>query len=144
MVARGSFSRRNRYAGAAKDIAIREDAPEGLRVTVLDISRELGWSPSRLRGTICRELHVRPDPNNWSDPNVWDEVQYLIHDCEWFKVYDIIEAVHASFAKSDPEGENAASFAEEINAYFVDEGIGWQLVNGKVVTRECERNLVGN
>ena len=36
MAAKDSFSRRNRYAGAAKVILIREDAPEGLRVTVLD------------------------------------------------------------------------------------------------------------
>ena len=33
MVAKGSFSRRNRYVGEAKQITIREEAPEGLRTT---------------------------------------------------------------------------------------------------------------
>ena len=46
-----SFSRRNRYAGAGKEITIREDAPEGLRFAVLETPRELGWDPSALRAT---------------------------------------------------------------------------------------------
>ena len=132
-----SFSRRNRYTDAAKGITIREDAPEGLRVTVLETSREIGWSPSRLRRTIAKVLRVRPDPNNWSEyPNVWDEVQDLIHGCEWFRVYDIIEEVYARFA--DGSDENAGRFAKEINSYFIEEGIGWQLVDGQVVTRGPE------
>ena len=129
-----SFSRRNRYAGAAKVISIREDAPEGLRVTVLDTASKLGLGPSRLRTIACQALRVRPDSNNWSEPNVWDEVQWLMHECEWFKVYDIIEALHAHIA----ENYDATSFADEINAYFVEDGIGWQLVDGQIVTRGTE------
>ena len=137
MTARDSFSRRNRYTAAAKEITIREDAPEALRVAVLETSRELGWSPSRLRSIISRVLRVRPDPSNWSEyPNVWEEVQYLIHGCEWFRVYDIIEAVYAKFAAG--ADEDAARFAEEINAYFVEEGVGWKLVDGQAVTRGPE------
>ena len=137
MTARGLFSRRNRYAGTAKEITIREDAPEALRVTVLETSREMRWSPLRLRSIISRVLRVRPDPSNWSEyPNVWNEVQDLIHGYEWFRVYDIIEAVYAKFA--DGADEDAAKFAEEINAYFVEEGVGWKLVDGKVVTRGPE------
>ena len=59
MTARVPFSRRHRYAGPAKEITIREDALEGLRVTVLDTSIALGWSPTRLRGIICPVLRVR-------------------------------------------------------------------------------------
>src|SRR5438874_2539762 len=70
-----SFSRRNRYAGAGKEITVREDAPEGLRVTVLETARELGWGPSSQRNIVCRVLRARPDPGNWSEyPNVWGEV----------------------------------------------------------------------
>ena len=129
-----SFSRRNQYAGAAKEISIREDAPEWLRETVLDATHKLGLGPSQLRTIACQALRVRPDPDNWSDyPNVWNEVQALMHECEWFKVYDIIEAIHAHFAEND-----ATSFADEINAYFVEEGIGWQLLDGQIVTRGTE------
>src|SRR5947209_6975085 len=129
MSAGETFSRRNRYAGTGKDITIREDAPEGLRFAVLETGRELGWDPSSLRNIVCRVLRVRPDPGNWSEyPNIWSEVQELVYGCDWFKVYDIIEALHAGMVENDEKrGENDAErFAAEINSYFVEEGIGWQ------------------
>ena len=43
------FSRRNRYARAAKEIMIREAAPESLRSTVLETPCDLGWLPTALR-----------------------------------------------------------------------------------------------
>lgn len=132
-----SFSRRHQYTGAAKEIVVREDAPEGLRFAVLAIARDLGLGPTPLREIICRTLRVRPNPHNWSDfPNVWDEVQDLVFGCEWFRVYDIIEALFASFAR-DRSGA-AGQFEHEINAYFREEGIGWQLVDGQIVTRGTE------
>jgi hypothetical protein len=141
MPAKESFSRRNRYTGASKEITIREDAPEGLRFAVLETARELDWSPSPLRNIICKVLRVRPDPGNWSEyPNIWGEVQDLVYSCEWFKVYDIIEALYAAMVRNDREhgGSDARKFAAEMNAYFVEEGIGWQLVDGEIVTRGTE------
>ena len=76
---------------------IREDAPETLRFTVLETPRNLGWLPTALRVVICRVLRVRPNANNWSDSNVWSEIQNLVYRCEWFKVYDIIEALYEEF-----------------------------------------------
>jgi len=136
-----SFSKRNRFAGSAKEITIREDAPEGLRYAILEAARELEWGPSSLRDIVCRVLRVRPDPGNWSEyPNVWGEVQDLVYNADWFKVYDIIEAIHAAMLRHDREHrtDEAQKFTSEINSYFVDEGIGWQLVDGQVVTRGTE------
>ena len=141
MTTRDSFSRRNQYAGTSKEITIREDAPVGLRMTVIQTANELGSRPSGLREVICRVLREPRDPNNWSErPNIWCEVQDLINGCEWFEVYDIIEALHANFEESDRGlRENcAAKFSEEINDYFVQKGVGWQLANGKVVARGDE------
>lgn len=134
------FSKRNRLT-KPKDITIREDAPESLRYFVLDTARELGWGPSALRNVICRVLRTRPDPSNWSEyPNVWGEVQDLMYGCDWFKVYDIIEALHASIAENDKNNsqENAVLFADAVNGFFVEEGIGWQLIDGQIVTRGTE------
>jgi hypothetical protein len=135
------FSKRNRYSGAPKEITIREDAPEGLRFFVLQTARDLDWAPSSLRAVLCRALRVKPDDGNWSEfPNIWDEVQRLMYGCEWFKVYDIIEAMYARFAKNDSENgqHDAAQFAGAINGFFIEEGIGWQLVDGHIVTRGTE------
>jgi hypothetical protein len=135
------FSKRNRYNAAAKDITVREDAPESLRYFVLQTSVDLGWGPSSLRSTICRVLRVPPEEGNWSEyPNIWGEIQGLVHRCDWFKVYDIIEALYSRFGKNDREhGEtDGAQFAELLNEFFIEEGIGWQLTDGQVVTRGAE------
>jgi AbiJ N-terminal domain 4 len=140
MALRQPFSKRNRLI-TPKEITIREDAPESLRYFVLDTARELGWSPSSLRGVICRVLRTRPDPGNWSEyPNVWGEVQDLIYGCEWFRVYDIIEVLYGQIAENDESRseQNAAAFAEAVNAFFLEEGIGWQLAEGQIVTRGTE------
>ena len=37
-------------------------------------------------------LLKKPDSSNWSEyPNVFQEVQWLIENCPWHKVYDIAE-----------------------------------------------------
>jgi hypothetical protein len=140
------FSKRNQYR-TPKEVTIREGAPENLRYFVLQTAKDLGWGPASLRPTVCQVLRVSPDPNNWSEyPNVNDEVNRLIAECEWFKVYDIIEALHAAMAKQDaitkktaPRFANIAlKFAEEVNDFFMEEGIAWQLVDGQVVTRGTE------
>ena len=110
-------------------------------MTVIQTADELGYLPSALREVVCRVLRERPDPNNWSErPNIWGEVQDLIFGCEWFEVYDVIEALHAKFTADDRDRRSkyASRFSEEINDYFVQKGVGWQLANGQVVARGGE------
>ena len=60
----------------------------------------------------------------------------LVHDCEWYRVYDIVEGIHASL---DAFGDGQAQvFESEVNQLFVEEGIGWQLVDGEVRLRSDE------
>lgn len=140
------FSKRNQYAGAAKEITIREDAPQNLRYFLLQIAVDLGWEPSQLRDIVCRVLRAVPQSGDWSEPNIDDEVHRLLYGCDWFKVYDIIEAVCAAMAQQDnitkktaPKyGNTAPRFAGQLNEFFIEEGIGWQLVNGQVVARGDE------
>jgi AbiJ N-terminal domain 4 len=140
------FSKRSRYR-TPKEITLREVAPENLRYFVLQTGKDLGWGPASLRPIVCRVLRVSPDPSNWTEyPNVEDEVNTLVSECEWFKVYDIIEALYAAMAKQDtitrktaPRfAHNASKFAEEVNDFFIEEGIGWQLVDGRIITRGTE------
>jgi hypothetical protein len=135
------FSKRHRYSVGPKEITIREDAPENLRYFMLETVVELGWAPSSLRDVVCRVLRTSPNPGNWSEyPNVWGEVEGLVYHCNWFKVYDIIEAIHARMVKNDgSRGQNdPPQFTEALNEFFVEEGIGWQLVDGHIGTRGTE------
>ena len=137
------FSKRHRYSGAAKEITIREDAPKNLRYFALQAAIDLEWGPSQLREVVCRVLRAVPDSSNWSEyPNIWHEVEWLVERCEWFKVYDIIEAIHNRIYKDDERyrfsTNVAARYAEAVNEFFIEEGIGWQLVEGHIVTRGTE------
>jgi hypothetical protein len=136
-----SFSQRHGYR-QRREIAVREDAPQSLRAGVLAILREMGFRYNDIREVICPVLRTFPNPNNWSEiPNVRDEVTGLIQACEWWKVYDIIEAIYASFRQSEVRDR----FTQAINNLFEEEGIGWQLVDGRILTRgsdEFEHGVV--
>jgi len=135
------FSKRNRYAGPPKEITIREDAPENLRYFILDTAHELGWTPSPMRDLLCHVLHTPPDQSNWSEyPNVDGEVQTLMYGAEWYKVYDFIEYLHSKMVNLDQRKgtTDAQQLSQQLNEFLVEEGIGWQLVNGQVVSRGTE------
>jgi hypothetical protein len=119
------FSDRHGYRGPDPEITVREDAPNDLRYAVAEIARLAGMNPKTIRGTVCRVLFVAPDQNNWSDyPNIWEEVLHLLRDCEWFKVYDIAEALWRSLEYHD---DNQRLFQDELNRFFREKGIGWEL-----------------
>jgi len=126
-----------------KEIAIREDAPPLLRHFVLQTAREeLKWSVYDIRAVICRVLRVIPNEyERGSDFYMWEEAKEWMYGCEWFQVYDVIEALYGRFERYDSEeyGRHFAErFTDEINRFFVDQGIGWQLVNGQIITRGDE------
>ena len=131
------FSDRHGYRGTEQEISVREDAPEDLRFAIPLIAQDVGMSPTAMRKAICAAVLVRPDPSNWSEyPNVWEEVNGLIEDCPWFKVYDIAEALHAALEMHFPE--HAEAFQDRLNQYFREKGIGWQMTDGKIVYRGSE------
>ena len=135
---RERFSDRHGFTASREDpeITVRNDAPQHLREAVLMIAYDCELSPSPVRDIICRVLRARPDRGNWSEyPNIAGEVEYLIDDCEWFEVYDIIEEIYRFISRRE---ESPASFSKEINKYFLKNGIGWQLVGGELQIRGSE------
>ena len=91
-------------------------------------------TPTPMRHVVCRVLRVRPDPDNWTEhPNVSDEVNDLISECPWFRVYDIAEALHAALAPRFPD--RAEAFEDQLNDVFIEKGIGWQMTGGEIVYR---------
>lgn len=129
------FSKRNGYTVAEKPITVREDAPAGLRDFVIQTIYALKkYEPSFLRNVICRVLRISPDRNNWSEyPNIAGEVEALMHECEWYYVYDIIEAFWDSIGQ-----ESREEFTNELNDYFKFNGIGWKVEFGLIETRGDE------
>ena len=139
MPPKSPFSERHGFS-RPKDITIREDAPEHLRYCVRQTAIDCGLGARTLRTVLCRLLRVAPDEENKYDREILAEVRELMNACPWSKVYDIIEELHAGLARSDQiTGEDwASAFADQINWFFVDEGFGWQLEKGEIVTRGTE------
>lgn len=137
---REPFSKRNGYANMQEaQITVREDAPDDLRGYIPQLTYECGISPSTLRDIVCRALRKQPDSNNWSEyPNIANEVDYLLRDCKWFKVYDIIERILDNLGNHNYRAENFEHFQNELNEYFVENGIGWQVVEGQIQMRGPE------
>lgn len=118
------FSDRHGYSARVPEITIREEASDDLRYAVMQIAKAAGIGSKDIRNVVCRVLFVAPDQNNWSDRNIEDEVLGLLYQCEWFKVYDIAEALWRSL---EYEEENQQIFQSELNRFFREKGIGWEL-----------------
>lgn len=132
-----SFSDRYGYQAPERDISIREDAPPQLRGAIVALATRAGMHYSTLRAIVCETLLALPDPNNWSEvPNIRDEVIWRLDDCEWFKVYDIAEAIYAHLSNYISISDDLSSqFSDGLNQFLREQGIGWEMENGKVQYR---------
>lgn len=134
------FSDRQGYRPSAAQITVREDAPSELRGAIPLIAEDAGMSPSSMRRVICGVLLVPPDRGNWSEyPNIRHEVDWLIEHAPWYKVYDVAEALYANLAAPGARNSPPADeFERRLNGFLVENGIGWELRNGRITRRGSE------
>lgn len=129
-----TFSDRHNHQPADADITIREDAPEAFRYAVLQFAVDNDMGPHSLRDIACSILFIAPNRKNWSAyPNVWDEVQRLLGDAPWYRVYDIAEAIYRRLRP-----DLAEKYANGLNRYFRQAGIGWQMTPEGIMYRGDE------
>ncbi len=130
-----TFSRRQGFHSLnEKEITVREDAPAGLRGFIRMAFYNLKKKPSELRAITTRVLKIPPDRNNWSEyPNIDYEVEEHLGSCDWYHVYDIVETIIQNL-----NADQSATFAQEVNEYFISNGIGWKIVDGLIQTRGDE------
>lgn len=128
-----TFSTRYGLSRPDAEITIRQDAPSEMRDALARIAYHCGFKPSMLRDVLCRILYRAPDRANWSEfPNIDGEVRDLLEDCEWFEVYDFVEAL-AGFSRG-----TSGAFGDEVNRYFRIAGVGWQFAAGRLEMRGTE------
>jgi hypothetical protein len=133
------FSRRHGFSTSPAEIRIRNDVPPNVRGALLMILEgELQVSPTTIRDWFCTVLREMPDQNNWTEyPNIWQECQNLMYGAPWYRVYDFVEMVYVRLANSqDPT--RAEQWANAVNEYFVESGVGWRLVEGQLESRGQE------
>lgn len=134
-----SFSKRHGYNRPSEvEITVRQDAPHEFRGVIIALAYECGFKPSSLRLVICKVLKKRPDRNNWTEyPNIDDENHSLIDDCLWYKVYDIAEAIYKKMEEV-PFSHEPETYANGLNEYFIESGIGWKIKEGLIESRGLE------
>lgn len=138
-MADSSFSKRFGFRVDDVRITVREEAPEHLRHAIVMLVYDGGFSPHAMRSALCDVLLRRPDPNNWTAyPNVDWEVQSLIEEAPWYKVYDIAEKVFWELKSGDPAGGASASYEMRLNEFMLENGIGWAMQTGRLVARGSE------
>lgn len=130
------FSKRYGFASIAEvEISVREDAPDMLRSFVVQLAYDHSFKPSSLRYLACKALKKSPDASNWSEyPNIDNEVNDLLCGCKWYKVYDVIERI-LNHLSENAYRNTYDSFEKELNEYFVENGIGWKVVDGLIEYR---------
>ena len=132
------FSERHGHQGPEQDILVREDAPRELREAVSPLAIRAGMSYSNLRDIVCEILLVQPDPDIWTEvPNIRDEVFRHLKRCHWFKIYDIAEAIYTALPDNWID-DSRETFSDSLNQFFREQGIGWEMEEGRVQYRGPE------
>lgn len=137
------FSQRRGYHRPSTEIRFREEAPDVLRQHVLRLTYRYGLPAPKLRDIVCDLLQTFPDPDNWEEEGIFQEVAGYFKKMDWFHVYDIIEIVYGKilrfettpyFSPEEPISYHA-SFENEINKVFLKLGAGWKLEDGRLKIR---------
>jgi hypothetical protein len=144
------FSQRSGYENNIP-IEIREDAPQGLRTRILNFAR-MGYG--KFLNPHFVDIHELIDII-WgilSEPGIQGtkeelatQAEQLISQCKWYKCYDIAEAffshLNKKYDKSMSVGnEFSTQYSNKLNKYFIENGIGYKMENGKILARFSEPN----
>ena len=132
-----SFSDRHGYS-TAPEITVREEAPQQLRRAIPLIATSLDMGRLQICKIVCGVLLLEP-PVTLHDPYGWEMTKHGIDNCPWYRVYDIAEALYAGLA--DPfefDRTKQPIFADRLNQYFRENGIGWEMRDGQIVYRGSE------
>lgn len=139
-----NFSTRQGLAPVYPPISTRSVAPSRLRKQVVVAALNSELSTKKLRSIVCVQLQKAPNRDNNSNSKMSREVNDLLLYCDWNLVFDIIEDIASVLSPPsyffspmlhNELKSNRATFHKMINRVLQQEGIGLQLVDGKVTFR---------
>lgn len=133
---RRTFSQRHEFGAQEFKISIREDAPAILREGLLILAESVGLTLYVKRAEVCGVLLRRPNPANLLSPSVAGEVESLVFEAPWYRIYDIAEAFYARLSRDNSDRKE--EFEGRLNVLLRENGIGWQMVEGRIIARGSE------
>lgn len=111
-------------------IIVRNDAPFAFRSYLFQLMRRYEKSLKKIRSYVCFITKEAEDSNNWGENDFMkNEIQSILENCPWYRIYDIIEYFYENLLGYKTE------FEKDINDYFTEKGIGWKLSKGIIEIR---------
>lgn len=127
------FTKRIGISLESKPIVVRYDAPTELRYFLSNLLLQL--NPRTLKGlrqVVCATVMMSPDPSNWGENDYMkSEIQDLIAQCDWYRVYELIETAYERIIPVESRQE----YEDIINEFFMANGIGWKMEKGEIMVR---------
>jgi hypothetical protein len=86
---------------------------------------------------VCAVFKNERGSGNQTEIDMVNEVVDHVRSAEWFRIYDLVEVIYESLSSiPTTNGKTAAtSFESDVNAFFKESGVGWQLDHGVVEAR---------
>jgi AbiJ N-terminal domain 4 len=108
---------------------IRDDAPQKMRSAALAILIRHGVEIAEVLDTFYETLlQVRPDYlRKGNSMATWPNFEPFLKLSEWWEIYDFIEATCGKLKN--------AVLDESINDLFLQYGIGWKILHGRIEVR---------
>lgn len=131
------FSKRHGFKQRPSKV-IRQGCPQALRDFVLmHVSNQArgGSGIHRARDLVSHTLKYIPNPSNQAVDQIWREIVQAVYSCDWFLIYDLIEELYRS---TWALGDNRLRFVREVNEFFYDHNIGWQLKTVPIENTDIE------
>ena len=126
-----SFSKRNKINIKPIEITIRFDAPTELREWLFCLIKRLKYSIKSFRDIVCQMSYQTANPDQWGENSYMEEeIRELLANCRWNNIYDIIEETYKQIPMNTKE-----DYTSSLNDYFYNNGYGWKLENGQVLSR---------
>lgn len=142
------FTERQGLGGKDQPIVYRaEFGPEVREKLLFVLTQDVGWKHRTIASTlrhVLRKLDTEED--------AWDQVKALWFSAEWHRLFDVFEEVYEDLQREDAEVSTidfhdgdlvdvstpttkAKTFEGDLNRTLREEGVGWEMHEGKLYAR---------
>lgn len=126
------FSKRYGFRRAPEEL-MHDNVPISVRVGLLEILDQIRIEtqkgPVAIQMVISNSLRVK----RWSHTFAWNQVDKLVHQCEWYSLYDICESVYTYLMSPVNDSSiTAGAFETMLNDVLSEEGMGYKMQNGSI------------
>jgi hypothetical protein len=135
------FSQRHGLGRPEPEITVMHDAPRFIRRGIIDVIMSRGMSLSEIKYIICGVLDEENEIS-YGRSDTTDQIINLMMNAEWYEVYDICEKLFDGYSELEDKRRDysgsALEYQKSLNRFFVKNGVGWLMQDGRLLARTSE------